>query len=63
MGVFVNTVTKTLQMGVIATHWLYKNGFRIPRGWFPFFASKWSYNIAIRGRGIWMAQGAAAGKP
>ena len=27
MGVFVNTVTKTLLMGIIATHWVYKNGF------------------------------------
>ena len=63
MGVFVNTVAKTLPVSVIATHWLYKNGSRIPRGWFPFFASKWSYNIAIRGRGVRMAPDAAVGKP
>ena len=63
MGVFVNTVTKTLLMGVIATHWLYKNGFRFSRRWFPLFAYKWSYNIAMRGRGVWMARGGAVGKP
>ena len=63
MGVFVNTVTKTLLMGVIATHWLYKNGFRFSRGWFPALASKWWYNVAIRDRGDRMARGAAVGKP
>ena len=63
MGVFVNTMSKTLMMGVSATHWLYKNGFRFPRGWFPAIGNKWSYNIAIWGREIWMARGAAVGKP
>ena len=51
MGVFVNTMAKTLLVGVSGTHWLYKNG------------NKWSYNIAIRDRGDWMARGAAVGKP
>ena len=63
MGVFVNAMVKTLPVGVIATHWLYKNGIRFSRGWFPPLASKWSYNIAIRGRGVWMAWDAAVGKP
>ena len=63
MGVFVNTVSKTLLVGVSGTHWLYKNGFRFSRRWFPLFAYKWSYNIAIRDRGDWMARGAAVGKP
>ena len=63
MGVFVNTMVETLLVGVTATHWLYKNGFRFSRGGFPFFASKWLYNIAIWGREIWMVRGAAVGKP
>ena len=63
MGVFVNTVAKTLLMGVIATHWLYKNGSRIPREWFPAIADKWSYNIATQARGVWMTRGGAVGKP
>ena len=32
MGVFVNTMAKTLLMGVNGTHWLYKNGIRLSRG-------------------------------
>ena len=63
MGVFVNTVTKTLLVGVSGTHWVYKNDFRFSRGWFPAFADKWSYNIATCARGDWMARGAAVGKP
>ena len=55
MGVFVNTVSKTLLMGVSGTHWLYKNGFRFSRGWFPAIADKWSYNIAIWAVRLWMA--------
>jgi hypothetical protein len=63
MGVFVNTTGKTLLVGVTGTHWLYKNGFRFSRGWFTAIASKWSYNIAIGSREIWMARGGAVGKP
>ena len=63
MGVFVNTTAKTLLVGVIRTHWLYKNGFRIPRGWFPSLAYKWSYNIATCARGVWMVMDAAVGEP
>ena len=63
MGVFVNTMAETLLVGVTGTHWLSKNGFRFSRGRFPPIGNKWSYNIAIRSRDIWMARGAAAGKP
>ena len=40
MGVFVNTTVKTLLVGVIATHWVYKNGIKFSRGWFPAIADK-----------------------
>jgi len=63
MGVFVNTVTKTLLVGVSGTHWVYKNDFRFSRRWFPLFAYKWSYNIAIWAVRLWMTRDAAAGKP
>ncbi len=63
MGVFVNTMAKTLLMGESATHWVYKNGFRFWRGWFPAIGNKWSYNIATQARGVWMTRGGAVGKP
>ena len=63
MGVFVNTMMKTLLLGVIGTHWVYKNGFRFSWGWFPAIAYKWSCNIAIQRRGVWMTLDAAVGKP
>ncbi len=56
-------MSKTLLVGVSGTHWLYKNGFRFSRGWFPALADKWSYNVAIRDRGDWMVLDAAVGKP
>ena len=63
MGVFVNTMAKTLLTGGSATLWVYKNGIRFSRGWFAFFAYKWSYNIVSQAGGVWMARGAAVGKP
>ena len=63
MGVFVNTVTKTLMVGVSGTHWLYKNDFRFSRRWFPLLASKWSYNIAIGAIELRRALDGAVGKP
>jgi len=63
MGVFVNTMVKTPMVGVSGTHWVNKNGFRFPRGRFPLFAYKWSYNIAIWAVRDWMAWGAAVGEP
>ena len=32
MGVFVNTMGKTLLVGVTGTHWLSKNGLKFSRG-------------------------------
>ena len=54
---------KTFMMGLSGTHWLYKNGFRFSRRWFPLFAYKWSYNIAIWAVRLWMARDGAVGKP
>jgi hypothetical protein len=45
-GVFHNTTGKTLQMGIIGTHSLYKNGLRLPKGCKAPLGPKWSDGVA-----------------
>ncbi len=45
-GVFHNTTGKTLQMGIVGTHSLYKNDLRLPKGCKAPLGYKWSDGVA-----------------